>query len=75
MPFIDQPWLLGDANPFITSSLEPLQGKTVANLMCLDSKEWDVEVIRDVLNERDQALVLAIHIAASSCDDKLFWNL
>lgn len=64
-----------DENPFITSPSEPLQGKTVADLMCIGSKERDLEVVHDVLNERDQELVLAIPLTTSSCDDNLFWNL
>ncbi|KAL8122007.1 hypothetical protein AgCh_018659 [Apium graveolens] len=35
---------------------EPLQNNVVASLLCIDKKEWDLEVLSDVLNERDQVL-------------------
>lgn len=57
---LDQPWLLVHENPYITSMLEPLQNNVVASLFRTDKKEWDIEVVKDVLNERDQVCVLAI---------------
>lgn len=32
----------------------------VASLMCTDKKEWNIEVVRDIFNERDQACIFAI---------------
>lgn len=43
--------------------------------MCVNSKDWNLEMVRDVLNERDQEYVLVIHLTMSNCDDKLFWKL
>lgn len=71
---LDQPWLLVQENPFITSPLEPLQNKTVASLICTDKKEWDI-VITNVLNERDQKCVLNIPLSNSNYVDFFFWNL
>lgn len=72
---LDQPWLLTDENPYVTSIQEPLQGKTVVSVMCVNSKEWDVKVVRDVLNDRDQKYVLAIPLTLSNHDDRLYWRL
>lgn len=43
--------------------------------MCVKSKERDLEMVRDVFNERDQEYVLVIPLTMSNCDDKLFWKL
>lgn len=50
---LDQPWLVSKENPYITSMPEPLQSNLVALLICTDKKEWDIKVIKDILNERD----------------------
>lgn len=70
---LNQPWLLVNDNPYITSPSEPLQDKTVVSLMCTGSKEWDFEVVSDVLNERDRDLMMDILL--TNCDDKLFCRL
>lgn len=57
---LDQPWLVTADNPFITSDAKPLQGHTVASLLCTDKLEWDLDVLTDVLNVRDRSCVLAI---------------
>lgn len=71
---LGQPWLLTDDNPCITSDSDPFQDRTVASLMCTNRKEWDMEVLSDVLNERDRSCVLAIPLATSSSEDKLYWR-
>lgn len=70
---LDQPWLLDKGNPFITSDPEPLKEKKVMSLMRSDKKEWDLEVLQDVLNERDQSQVLNITLYESNQEDKIFW--
>lgn len=69
---LGQPWLLTKENPFITLSPEPLYDQMVASLMCTDKKEWDIEVVTDVFNERDQACVLAVPISKSNKEDRLY---
>lgn len=56
----DQPWLLDEQNPFITTVADTITGNTVASLMCTDKKEWDHDVIRDIFNDRDQVCILSI---------------
>lgn len=72
---LNQPWLLSTENPCFTSNPDPFQGRTVDSLFCVDKREWDSEVISDVLNERDQECVLAIPLAVADQEDKLFWRL
>lgn len=71
---LGQPWLLTDDNSCITSDSDPLQDQTVASLMCTYWKEWDMEVLFDVLNERDRSCVLEIPLSTSSAEDKLYWR-
>ncbi|XP_074352931.1 uncharacterized protein LOC141692091 [Apium graveolens] len=68
---LGQPWLLTEVNPFITSNIQPLQNQVVASLMKVGAKEWDLEVVADVLNERDQNCVLAVPISNSNQKDSL----
>lgn len=43
--------------------------------MCMDKNEWDVEVIRDVLNPRDQEAVMRIQLNESCNEDGIYWSL
>ncbi|XP_074352995.1 uncharacterized protein LOC141692156 [Apium graveolens] len=70
---LDQPWLLSNDCPYITSSPDPLHNKMVDSLMCLNEKSWDMEVLSDVLNERDQSYVLDIPLSESNHSDTWFW--
>ncbi|XP_074358745.1 uncharacterized protein LOC141698038 [Apium graveolens] len=71
---LGQPWLLTEVNPFITSNIQPLQNQVVASLIKVGAKEWDLEVVADVLNERDQNCVLAVPISNSNQEDSLYWS-
>lgn len=42
------------------------------SLICIDKKEWDLEVVKDVRNERDKKCVLAVPLSESNWEDKLF---
>lgn len=70
---LDQPWLLSKENPYITSDPDPLQNRMVSSLFCMNSKAWDLEVLTDVLNERDRACVMNIPVSESLYVDTLFW--
>lgn len=71
---LEQPWLLTKYNPYIISSPIQLQRKMVASLLCTDRKEWDVKVLSDVLNERDQSCIMVIPISESGNEDIIFWS-
>lgn len=70
-----QPWLLDDDNPFITIVSQSIENNNVTSLMCVDRRDWNVEVIRDIFNERDQEYILDILLKEDSCTDTIFWNL
>ena len=72
IPNMGQPWLLQEDNPYITSSGMVLENNTVASLMFTDKKEWDIDVIKDLFNDRDQSCILSIPVAADNDDDTLF---
>lgn len=61
-----QPWLKEDDNPYITSESQTLARNNVAFLICVDRRDWDKDIIRDLFNERDQQCILSYsHISNS----------
>ncbi|KAF4393864.1 hypothetical protein F8388_018355 [Cannabis sativa] len=60
-------------NPFIESVHPGLVGKAVDSLTKVDLVEWDMEVIADVLNARDQALVWKIPLSSHVSTDLWYW--
>lgn len=51
---IGQPWLLDDNNPFITSNVQGLENHKVSDLMSMEYRAWDEDILRDMFNVRDQ---------------------
>lgn len=39
-----------------------IEDKNVSSLMCVDRREWDMEIIRDIFNERDQQAITRINL-------------
>lgn len=72
---LGQPWLLEDNNPYITTRSPAIDNQTVSSLFCTDRKEWEVDIIKDVFNERDQQSILNIRLDDSSTVDELYWRL
>uniref|UniRef100_A0A803PMG2 RNase H type-1 domain-containing protein n=1 Tax=Cannabis sativa TaxID=3483 RepID=A0A803PMG2_CANSA len=60
---LSESWLPDEMNSFIESVHLGLVGKTVDSLMKSCLVEWDGEVITDMLNDRDQALVRKIPLS------------
>lgn len=71
---VGQPWLQCDENPFITTVSPAIDNNSVSALMCIDRKEWDLEVVRDIFNERDKQCILDTHIEEDSESDCLYWQ-
>lgn len=58
------PWLPDAENGYMTSDMPvQLEGNKVCNLMQLDQKQWDEEVLMDICNERDINLIRRIHLS------------
>ncbi|KAL8103280.1 hypothetical protein AgCh_027728 [Apium graveolens] len=70
-----QHWLSTGENPYITTVSRVVNDINVASLMCTDKKEWDVDVICDVFNSRDQQRILDIQLEDAIEEDELFWHL
>ncbi|XP_050233384.1 uncharacterized protein LOC126681873 [Mercurialis annua] len=69
------PWLLDVNNPYASTPFIPeLEGTTVSSLLKVDSKDWDVDVITDVLCIRDAQEILKIPLTSSCNDDKWSWR-
>lgn len=43
-------------------------------IMCIDRREWDTNVIRDVFNKHDQTCILSISLDESNREDVLYWS-
>lgn len=61
-----QPWLLDSDNPYITTVSPVVENAMVSSVLCTDRREWDVDLIKDVINPRDQKSILAIKLDESS---------
>lgn len=55
-----QPWLVED--------------NTVASLMCTDYKVWDIDLVKDLFNDRDQKCILSLNVDSDNTEDVLFWR-
>lgn len=71
---IEDAWLQDSENPFVTSRHPALQNQVVNGLMKMGIKEWDTDVITDLFNERDQALILGIPLSSRQEDDIRYWH-
>lgn len=70
-----QPWLLDSDNPYITTVSPVVENAMVSSLLCTDRKEWDVDLIKDVFNPRDQKSILSMKLDESSTEDVMYWSL
>lgn len=53
---LNQPWLLDEQNPCITTLSQSIQGNKVSSLMHMDRKAWDIEILEDIFNTRESAV-------------------
>lgn len=74
MKVLGQPWLLDEANPYVTTVSQSIENISVNSLMCMDRRCWDSEVIRDIFNDRDQGCIWEVPIGHASDTDTLFWK-
>ncbi|XP_060959233.1 uncharacterized protein LOC115724998 [Cannabis sativa] len=70
---LKDPWLNDEHQSFIMSSNPALVNQHVSALMKTTCREWDDEVLLDVLCDRDYRLVKAIPLSQSVDDDFWFW--
>lgn len=68
------PWLPCPLNGYLTTEMpDELKDTTVENLLEDNHREWDIEVLQDICNERDRELIKQIPIPRISKDDSWFW--
>ena len=68
------PWLPCNENVFLTIEIIPgLEEVTVANLMKDGNREWDQNVLKDLCNDRDFALIEHIPLSKRMVEDVLTW--
>ena len=68
------PWLPCNENVFLTIEIIPgLEEVTVANLMKDGNREWDQNVLKDLFNDRDFALIKPIPLSKRMVEDVLTW--
>uniref|UniRef100_A0A803PVR0 Reverse transcriptase domain-containing protein n=1 Tax=Cannabis sativa TaxID=3483 RepID=A0A803PVR0_CANSA len=70
---LNAPWLPDLTQPFVSSSHPGFKGNTVSGLLQIDHNSWDEEVITDLFNERDKALILSIPLPQIADVDCWFW--
>lgn len=69
----DQPWL-NDVDPYVSSCSQSLGNNKVASLMRIDSRQWDMDIVRDLFNVRDQQCILATKIDSRVAEDRCYCN-
>uniref|UniRef100_A0A803QI10 RNase H type-1 domain-containing protein n=1 Tax=Cannabis sativa TaxID=3483 RepID=A0A803QI10_CANSA len=67
-------WLPDIENPFITSFHPSLCDKEVKCLTTMDGKNWDIEIISNLFNDRDKDPILSIPISSSNSVDTWYWS-
>lgn len=70
----EEAWLNDTEHPFITSRSPALANQMVNRLTKVESKEWDMEVITDLFNVRDQMLILGIPLSSRKEEDIRYWH-
>lgn len=69
---LGQPWLHDDFNPYIIYDKPGIQQRNVQALFKTNRHEWDVDIIRDLFNSRDQQNILKISLTDGSSADEVF---
>lgn len=70
------PWLPCSSNGFLTTDMpEELSNIKVGNLMESEQRKWDEEVLQDIFNDRDIALIKQIPIPLREKPYPWFWLL
>ena len=67
-------WLLDEDNGFITTVLdERVATATVNSIMVPGQRQWDTDLIVDIFNTRDAALILQVPLSTRQDEDRWFW--
>ncbi|CAN1273582.1 Putative ribonuclease H protein At1g65750 [Linum perenne] len=71
----DQPWIRDDDNFFPeTEPPEGMENLLVCDLMMLGLREWDIELIETLFNNRDAGIIAAMPLPSLDRRDTLIWH-
>lgn len=73
IPVLEQPWLADMQNPCITTQNAALQGLTVNSLFKTGTREWDEDILRDMVNDRDREAIQSIVLCRNQYIDTRYW--
>ena len=69
------PWLPAQDSGFITTPLGPeYENVWVKDLMHPGSLQWDMDLIADIFQPRDQQLIFNIPLSSRVVDDQWYWT-
>ncbi|XP_060964543.1 uncharacterized protein LOC115704339 [Cannabis sativa] len=71
---LGDPWLPDVEDPYVHSIHPGLVNQTVASLMCVQSKQWDKEIIEDLFDTRDRNLIFSILLFETVQTDCWSWS-
>lgn len=69
---MDDPWL-PDKDPYVRTNHEAIKHKMVDVLMNEDRSSWEVNLVKDIFDERDAQLILSIPLNGTDTDS-WFWK-
>ena len=68
------PWLPCGDNGYLTSTMQPeLAHIKICDLMDMQEKKWDDDILRDLFNERDVQLIQNIPLSSRRTNDTWMW--
>ncbi|XP_074374335.1 uncharacterized protein LOC141714732 [Apium graveolens] len=72
---LGQPWLNNVENPFTSTVSPALTNQTVFSLFCTGTKDWDMDVINDIFDDRDKLCIVNTRVEQDLDKDILCWRL
>lgn len=69
-----QPWLNDVNNPYVETVNQGLDNHKVSSLLCMDRREWDLEILRDMFTDRDQMCILNTQLETNIDRDVVYWS-
>lgn len=73
LPILNVPWLPDVNDPYVHSTSEAIMNEKVSSLMVMGESNWDVDLIHDLFDDRDAALILSIPLNNSTADN-WYWK-
>uniref|UniRef100_A0A803PJN1 Reverse transcriptase domain-containing protein n=1 Tax=Cannabis sativa TaxID=3483 RepID=A0A803PJN1_CANSA len=70
---LNDPWLPAEMDGFIHSSHPALLHQAVSSLLQQDVKDWDIDILNDLFNDRDKDLILQLQLSPTAFEDSWYW--